>query len=75
MKAQAVVDQLVAVSGLPEEFFWADDPGSPMDRRLSEIEEQIRQLSAQTAARVAEVLRRIDDIDQTMRQLRERRQP
>lgn len=63
--ARGLVAKMAEISGLPESFFLGQDARepTPVEAHLSEIEDQIRQLSAQTVARVAEVLRRIDDID------------
>ncbi len=61
LAAPALVTRLAEVTGLPEAFFWGDgiaSSGGALEKRLSEMEQQLRLLRAELAAQDAEALGR-----------------
>lgn len=59
---QSLAPRLAEASGLPEAFFWGDRDEPELEDRLSQLDEQLRLLRAETAARDAEVLKRIAEL-------------
>lgn len=64
---EAFIKRLSEVSGLPEAFFLGAEGRASVDVRLSEIDDQVRRLSAETAVRDAEALRQIEEVLETIR--------
>lgn len=57
LEKRGLLDSLVEITGLPETFFTGDE--RPLLKRVTELEEAVRLLRAETALRDAEVLKQI----------------
>lgn len=73
IEKRGLLERLVELTGMPEPFFTADE--RPLLQRVSELEEEVRLLRAETAARDAEVLRRISALRPPNQEPRSGQQP